>query len=56
VPTPRELARRPSFWLIVILVIVIPTVAFFGTRWLVRVLSAPAHSRAPAAVLGDTGR
>ena len=38
------LVRRPSFWVIVMLVIVIPTVAFFSTQMLLRVLRPPAHS------------
>jgi len=38
------LFRRPSFWVIVLLVIVIPTVAFFSTQMLLRVLRPPAHS------------
>ncbi len=38
------LVRRPSFWLIVVLVIVIPTLAFFSTQWLLRVLRPPGHS------------
>jgi len=42
---PRaSLFRRPSFWLIVVLVIVIPTVTFFSTQMLLRVLRPPAHS------------
>jgi hypothetical protein len=49
VPAPRELVRRPSFWLIVVLVIIIPTLAYFSSQWLVRVLRGPAHSYEVAA-------
>jgi len=55
VPNPPELIRRPSFWLIVVLVIVIPTVAFFSTQWLLRVLDTSRHppgsTFAPAAAV-----
>jgi len=56
VPTPPDLIRRPSFWLIVVLVIVIPTVAFFSSQWLLRVLASPKHSLGSPAVIAQAPR
>jgi len=51
----RALVRRPSFWLIVILVVVIPIVAFACSQFLVRALGTPppAHPPSSARPAGD---
>ena len=54
--TPPDLFRRPSFWLIVVLVIVIPTVAFYSSQWLLRVLATPTHSLGSPAVIAEVRR
>jgi len=46
----RLIVRRSSFWLIVILVIVIPIVAFVCSQFLVRALGTPPPAHPPSSV------
>jgi hypothetical protein len=58
VSKPPGLLRRPAFWLIVILVVVIPAVAFYSSQWLLRELGPehPHGSRTAAAAVAAHAR
>jgi len=51
-PGKGAITRRPAFWLIIILVVVIPVVAFVSAQLLGRALRTPLPARPPSSLHG----